>query len=322
MNRPPFGRRSPAGVLLGGLCLDLGGASPETVLFCGSARSGTTWTSRHLARTLRARYIFEPLHPGRVRASRHLEPGTYLRPGQSHPEYLKPVSRALGGHLRSRWSDRYNERLVARRRLVKEVRANLMLGWLRERFPEVPAVLLLRHPCAVVESRARLGWPDRLGVLAEQESLVRDHLRPFGRLIDRALEEADPFERGLLVWCVENYVPLRQVPGPGAAPLRVLRYEDVLLDPERTLADLTRDLLPDTEERARCAATDTPDLRSLEHREELAFGWRERVPARRRRRAGELLAAFGLDALYGEEGPVPLKGVADLQEATSARGPR
>jgi hypothetical protein len=71
----------------------------------------------------------------------------------------------------------------------------------------MPIILLLRHPCAVVASRLALGWKDNLFETMEQEDLVEDFLLPMETRIRAA---SDGFERHLFLWCIDNYVPLRQ----------------------------------------------------------------------------------------------------------------
>ena len=50
------------------------------------------------------------------------------------------ASMILSGRFHDPWSDQYNRRPVAGRRLIKEVRANLWVKWLRTQFPQVPAI--------------------------------------------------------------------------------------------------------------------------------------------------------------------------------------
>lgn len=60
---------------------------------------------------------------------------------------------------------------------MEELRLDF-LKWLRIRFPKVPLLFILRHPCAVVLSRKELGWPadSDLEPFLQQESLIEDFL--------------------------------------------------------------------------------------------------------------------------------------------------
>lgn len=295
--RPKYRRRGLRNLLLGGRCLDLGGDHRDTTFLAGSARSGTTWASDVLNPGGGMRYIFEPFRPGEFPAFRGLSQRPYLRPEDPHPEYTVPVGVVLRGESRGRWSDRHNGCLISNRRLVKEVRANLMLGWLRERFPEMGAILLLRHPCAVVESRLRLGWRVGLEDFTRQRQLLEDYPEPLKTLLPSV---EDDFERGILAWCVENYVPLSGL-RTEARGVHVVRYEDLLLGPEKELDRLPARVREGVGDPARTAGR-TVKL----PREELALGWRSRVGGDLQARARKLLGAFGLDVLYSQDGlPTP-----------------
>lgn len=284
--------------LLGGLYLDTArGDHTKTVFLAGSGRSGTTWLSGLVNHGASYRQIFEPFHPGKVEDFRAFGSKQYLRPGDRRGEFLRPAQKALEGKLRNGWTDRGGAYL-ARRRLVKDIRANLLLGWLAENFPGMPIVLLMRHPCAVVSSRLALGWRDNLDETMGQGDLVQDHLLPFEERIRAA---RDPFERHLFLWCIDNYVPLRQFP-PGA--IHVCFYEDLLLDPEpnlrRLFAFVGQDFDGAVLGKVRLSS---PTSRRGSERPS-ADGWRARVSREQSEVAREVLGLFGLDRIYGAE-PLP-----------------
>jgi hypothetical protein len=291
--------RVPLSRLLGGLYVDLGkGDHRDSVFLAGSGRSGTTWLSEVINHSGGYHYVFEPFNPARVGAFGHFRSKQYLRPDDTREEFLKPASLALTGALKSSWTDRFNRALVARRRLIKDIRANLLLGWMRANFPGMPIVLLLRHPCAVVASRLALGWKDNLSETMEQQDLVEDFLLPMETEIHAA---RDAFERHLILWCIDNYVPLRQF-APGEIHLTF--YENLLINPEAELQSLFTFLGEDLDDRT-CDRLDRPSPLSRKDAPIPSVdGWRVRVDACQLQRVGEILALFGLDRVYGE-GPMP-----------------
>jgi Sulfotransferase family len=286
---------APLSRLLGGLHVDLGrGDHRSSVFLAGSGRSGTTWVSAVINHRNAYRFVFEPFHPGRVRIMGNFRRKQYLRPGDRSEEYLGPARTVLTGGLRSPWTDRFNKKLVARRRLIKDIRANLLLGWMRENFPGMPMILLLRHPCAVVESRLALGWRDVLTETMEQEELVEDFLVPVEAEIRAA---RDGFERHLFSWCIENHVPLRQF-GPGEIHLAF--YENFLAHPEHELRRLFSFLGEDFDARA-YRALKRPSPLSRHPDAPSVDAWRRSVTERQLERTVEILGLFGLDRVYGEE---------------------
>ena len=277
--------------LLGGPDLAEGDHT-ETVFLAGSGRSGTTWLSDLINHDSGYRQIFEPFHPQKVEDFRGFGSKQYLRPGDRREAFLEPARRAVTGELlRSRWTDRGGAP-GAGRRLVKDIRANLLLGWLAENFPGMPIVLLMRHPCAVVSSRLALGWRDNLDETMAQRDLVEDHLLP---VEGRILSARDPFERHLFLWCIDNHVPLRQF-SPGG--IHLCFYEKLLLDPEPELRRLFAFLGREFDDGI-LGKLERPSSTSRRWSRPSADGWRSRVAGEQVARAGEVLGLFGLDRVYG-----------------------
>ncbi|HET7480026.1 MAG TPA: sulfotransferase [Rubrobacteraceae bacterium] len=281
--------------LLGGLYLDLNRDYRNTVFLAGSGRSGTTWLADIINYRREYRFIFEPFNPERVGICRDFYSKQYLRPDDRREEFLDPARKILSGGVRSAWTDRFNRSFLARRRLVKDIRANLLLGWLHANFPEMPMVLLLRHPCAVAASRMALGWRDNLSETMRQEDLVEDFLRPMEGGIRSA---KTPFERHLFLWCVDNYVPLMQLSQNEA---HLVFYENLVARPEEEIPRLFDALGVDLDERVYEKMKRPSPLSRNTSMRQPPDDWRERIDRNQLRRALEILALFGLDRVYGED---------------------
>ncbi len=275
------------------------------VFVAGSGRSGTTWLSELLLAGTRRRYVFEPLSR-RVphTAPFHRDQGKlYLRPDGDYPEHVAAMRDVLTGRVRSRWTERFNRRLVADGRLVKEIRANLLLGWLQTNFPGMPIVLLLRHPCAVAASFVREGWVGRLDELLAQPDLVADHLTDAHVELLARLARGSAFERAIGLWCVETRVTLRQA----RQGIFILCYESLLVRPEIEIAALLRWLGRETGGERVCARVTRDSTTTRGARVatlDRTGGWRRELSPSEIRRALEVVSAFDLDLLY-HESPMP-----------------
>src|SRR5580704_5098197 len=125
----------------------------RATLVSGMGRSGTTWLAELLNYRNDQRLLFEPFDHQRVALAVNFTDHQYLRADDADPRYLAPARAIVTGLLRDPFVDQHNRRLVCGRRIIKEVRANLILKWLHTQFPGMPIVLIVRHPFAVAVSR-------------------------------------------------------------------------------------------------------------------------------------------------------------------------
>jgi len=289
---------------IGGLHLDLNANYENSVLIAGSGRGGTTWLAEIINYKHRYRFIFEPFFYERVGICGNFAWRQYLRPETHDPKYLIPASLVFSGKVRSDWTDAYNRRFLCSQRLVKDVRCNLMLKWISAHFPAMPIVLLLRHPCAVAASRLQQGWDDGYRDLFNQSQLVQDYLEPFSTAMHAA---KSPFERHIFLWCIENYVPLKQLCRGDAL---VMFYEDLCVRPETELDRLSCYLGVTFGEGVRQALTrpssQTRKASSINRKgADVASSWQDQVSRDMTTHALQILQLFGLGSVYSE-GPMPL----------------
>ena len=282
---------------LGQLYINIGNDQRDTIFLAGSGRGGTTWVAELINFDNSYRFIFEPL---RARQFKPFHGRRYLRPNEDAPslaELLRPI---VDGRLRNLMSDRHNRQPFPRKRLVKEIIANLSLCWFHRQFPGIPIILLVRHPCAVIASRLRLGnWDYRLRTFLRQESLMSDYLSTFRADMERA---ATPLDIHLYHWCIETLIPLKQFK-PGE--LHLAFYEELCAEPRRELKRLFGFLGKQVDQRA-FDALEHPSSQTL--RRELPAsparinGWREQFTRQELDRIRGVVAEFGLDSLYREDG--------------------
>jgi hypothetical protein len=272
------------------------------MMLAGTARSGTTWLGELIASQLPCRMMFEPFNPRQVAAYDRFEYFQYARPDADDPALERYCTTIFSGRIRHRWIDREVARLRPSLRLVKEIRGNLLLKWIARRFPEVPMLLMLRHPCAVVESRLRLNWATDSDIASflRQPTLVADFLADKVDLIasTRSVEG-----KHAIIWSISNLVPLRQFT---AGSLPIVFYEHLCVRPERELpvafaalqqaapADMADSLL-------RPSSTATADGFMLEDRRSVA-AWKNRLDAERIDEILRIVDAFGLGGLYDSAG--------------------
>lgn len=200
----------------------------RTVLVAGTARSGTTWLGDLIASQGPTRILFEPFNPELIEAYQQFNYFQYMRPEEENEPLADYCSRLFSGRIRHHWIDREITHLSPRYRVVKAVRANLMLGWIARQFPDVPQVLIIRHPCAVVLSRMKLGWATDADIepLLAQPKLVDDFLANNIELIQECRTDE---EKHAIIWSVSYLVPLKQI---ASSNTRVIFYENLHTRPK------------------------------------------------------------------------------------------
>lgn len=298
-------------------CLDYARDYRKTTLIVGSGRSGTTWISNLVNYKNEYRDVFEPFHAAHVPLAQKFAYNVYLRPNERHPELVSAARLILNGAFQNEWTSRNNRRRVAGQRLVKDIRLHHFLKWLAVQFPQMPMVMVLRHPLAVIESRQALQWPARLHIYLQRPELVQDFLAPFVPQIEKALTFSEQsLERNVLFWCIENYVPLKQF-RPGE--MHVAFYEDFVTAPEEETRRLFEYLKKPYELRVLQSlgipSSQTRADSSVRGREDKLARWRRVFSAEQVAWTMNVLELFGLDRLYTDALTPRIPGAAVLTDA-------
>lgn len=307
-------------------------------LIAGSGRSGTTWVQDALADANGLRPIFEPLHPWAsdvgarfahralsadedhlelrrflvdVCAGRHTLLWTRYR-GQGRLLFPSPsVFASRGGlvGLVRRWQKFLQQvpdlRAASRRPapLVKDIRANLMLGWL-SRQCACRTVLILRHPGAVIESELRERWV---------ADAVLDYLRRDDRLHEltggryRALlgRQLSVVEALAARWVIENQWPVERAVDDDVT---VVHYERLKSSPEtewlRACRALALDQVPSEAARARPSQQSAVEGSAASHSSLGPPGWMRRLTRQQIDEVQGVLDAVGF-TLYSMDDPTP-----------------
>jgi hypothetical protein len=222
----------------------------ETIVISGSPRTGTTWLMEILAGSLPSYLsLYEPLHLrwfSRAEAA-GFTPRTFIDPADAGSRimrsYLEDVftgkTISLRPHYRFTLGDIYN-RLLAKKLLVKFVRANRLLPHISRNYALKGVLCIHRHPCATIASQIRTRWhgymisgdtpPSKKLVLREAVNIPVIDNETRARL-----QRAEHMEEILaIVWALDFLVPERYDDGSW----HTVKYEDLVLNGRETLADL------------------------------------------------------------------------------------
>lgn len=294
--------------------LDFGGAE-ETTLLIGMGRSGTTWVANIINHDKSYRVLFEPFLPAKVSAAKPFKYIQYMRSDDQNIQLTDRAKKIFAGKIRSRWVDQDNKHLFYRRRIIKDIRCNLMAAWLRRAAHCKNVVVLIRHPLQVALSWRKLGWGrEAMGeksdfdIITSQARLLKDF--PIIKNVAAQIDGNNLLERLIFQWGVFCLVPFSQLRGDEAY---CLFYENLLIKPEEECGRLFNYLQrPYSWEQVKDsvkAESSTNFLCRSPVRDQslLVEGWKSEFSAEEIQRTNEILSMFGLNRIYNDQG-LPLLG--------------
>lgn len=226
------------------ICIDFNYSTKNTIIVCGTGRSGTTWLGDVISSLTGCRIIFEPFvldknlnfaFVSSKNASIHdmyKNLSLYLPLESKSNRYHEQLECIVKGRVSSLWTDQEARIGVFSKRVIKGIRCNLLLGYINVFWPEIPIVLLIRNPIDVIRSMLKMSaidWSfgfDPYHILSQKE-LVHDHLSPFKEQI---MAIRGSIELLAHRWAIENYVALRLI--QEKANVLVVQYEKLLTSDE------------------------------------------------------------------------------------------
>ena len=272
----------------------------KAIILAGTGRSGTTWLGEILMNLLNYRLMFEPFNPRKVNLFKNMPNKFYIPPNEENEEYFGKFEQILTGSIGNRWINQDNRVFKPKGRIIKTIRANLFLKWLKNNFPSVPIVFILRHPCAVVLSRYRKGWAGKdLEIIMKQDKLIEDFLNPYLDVINDA---KTTFQKIACLWCIENHVALNTMKENDWI---LTTYEDLVINPKDQVNKILKyckiDLEADEDSiKSTSSLTVKKDSAIIEKEDPLKV-WKTSLTQSEIEQILEIVKTFSLDWLYNED---------------------
>jgi hypothetical protein len=334
----------------------------EALVIMGSGRSGTTWVLDAIAASNNLHTVFEPLHSA-VGVGARKYAGRYIRPDSRDNEFRQFMDTIIYGELHTIWSDyrALPDRLMPEWRTfvtprktmemyshymnlwknfkkrksmkgssgvaVKFIRANLMLNWLVANY-DLKVLFLIRHPCAVIESKMRLDLSARKANLShgvsdwnpqpllaqylEDDAFQEDLIAPYFGHIDK--KKYTDVEAHALIWCFENVPVLMGIQRDNVC---VTSYENLVTNGKtewpRIAEKLCLNNLPGEARLISPSQQASEDFRRNALDETKLARWQERLNETSIADIGNILARFNVD-LYSVFDPMPIKDVLEFEQ--------
>lgn len=271
----------------------------KAIILAGTGRSGTTWLGEILMNLLNYRLMFEPFNPRKVNLFKDMPNKFYIPPNEDNEEYFGKFEQILTGSVGNRWINQDNRVFKPKGRIIKTIRASLFIKWIRNNFPAVPIVYIIRHPCAVVLSRYRKGWAGKdLEIIMKQDKLFEDFLNPYLDVINNA---STIYQKITCIWCIENYVALNSMK---ESDWVLTTYEDMVINPEIEVNKILKyckiDMKADEDSiKSTSSLTVKKDSAIIEKEDPLKI-WKKNLSQSEIEQILEIVKAFSLDWLYNE----------------------
>lgn len=280
----------------------------DPILLVGIGRSGTTWVGDIINHKKNYRVLFEPFFPDKVSEAKGFEYIQYLHPSIKNTELSIKSLNILKGNIKSNsWVDRDNEITKKYRNIiVKDIRCNLMLGWLQKVSDFTPTILVIRHPLQVLSSWKKLDWIDDQWVSEEylddilsKTSLLRDF--PIITKVFKQIDSNDYVQNFVFRWCVFNLVPLTHLDLNKAY---ILFYENLVTDFKNEATSLFKYLreplnLEDLEKIFTFPSSTNFNNRNFKKdKSELINNWKYEYSTKQIEVTKTILEAFDLNYLY------------------------
>lgn len=211
----------------------------QTITIFGAPRSGSTWLAELLSSCPEHLQIFEPLHPENVRQVKQVIPtrNHYISAEQPWDDGKKLFTKILTGKLLNPWilsQAKLLKIFQSKRLVIKFVRANLMLDWFTQNLNVLPPVLIVRHPCAVIASQLKKGWPP-----SKIQLLNHPYLEQYPSIKSKCLGLSTSEELAALAWCLRYHAPLS-----ASKPYKfiLVTYEELVLNGDLVLKNIFKKL--------------------------------------------------------------------------------
>ncbi len=274
----------------------------KSLIIAGSGRSGTTWMMELLNFKNQYRVMFEPFHNDKVPIFKNWRYRQYLPQHNKEMKFIQTADNILRGKIRNDWVDHFNTKTIVTKRIIKDIRMNLILKWMFSRFPGIKIILMLRHPCAVAYSKLKLNWDSHLEEYLNQTELMRDFLSPFE---SHLIGETDEFNKHIFMWCIENFIPLKQF---NNEEIHIIFYEDMCINLSFELKKVYRFLGEDIYQTEKIKSVPSALVRedsAINTNADLLSNWQNFLSAEKVDNAINIVNLFGLDLLY-DHNPIPL----------------
>jgi hypothetical protein len=282
--------------------IDINFPRNNTVIVSGAGRSGTSWLSEIINYKNTYRYMFEPLqHTYVPEASEFIYP--YLEKHQKAPKKLKKLmNNIISGKLRNDWVDGQNNKYFTNKRLVKFIRIHFMHAWLKENYPQIKSIYIIRNPYSVSLSMIKNKWEISADFILDKENLYNKYFTKFKKLITEIKQKENVIYIATLRWVLLNYVIFRQYENSDKSLFKLVSYENLVENPKDTTPSIFQYLNLDFDDQVYDKMKKPSALVSKKRLEKgfknITSSWQNQISEDDLEYCEKIIAEFGLNKFY------------------------
>ncbi|OHX65558.1 sulfotransferase [Flammeovirga pacifica] len=198
----------------------------ETVILIASmGRSGSTLLSEIINFNNEYKELFEPFISTKVNEVSNFTYPTSLKKTSKSQIHFLQAKRVISGHIDNRWVNQLKRRKNINKLLIKDIRVNFFLGWLKTNFSSIKVILLIRDPLKTIKSWQNAGFDN--GDI-EYQFLRKKYYSMLSVEQQKIFNEADSsFKKLIILWCLTYFIPISEMT---KSEYLLVKYEDILRD--------------------------------------------------------------------------------------------
>jgi hypothetical protein len=211
----------------------------KPIVVFGIARSGTTWLAQIIA-SAGYELNFEALGSMNFRKkdqipSIPIPSDYYVRAGGKNP-YKKYMDLVMNCKIRNSFTQRGHINIGKSRKVIKLIRANLMIDWLQENY-DFYGVFLIRNPLATINSQIEKDFFGNLQSHGPAKIYPDSVIKYFNKRQQELIRKVKTAKDRLIVnWCINTKIPLEV---SSRDTLQVIRYEELVDEPKKVIKKLS-----------------------------------------------------------------------------------
>jgi hypothetical protein len=140
--------------------------------------------------------------------------------------------------------------IIANKLIIKSVRLNRLLPWIIKRLSIKETFLIIRHPCAVINSQIKTGYtayhpniPPYIDIIPKKKEIINEAQKIEGiddEIVNKLKKIQTPEEILASIWCLDNVVPL--LLSDIQKKFKLVVYEKMIIEDKKVIFNILKSI--------------------------------------------------------------------------------